>query len=77
MLVIPTLGAGEEGEKERGEGRGEERGGEEGERRGGRERKQESEQAREMVLRLKALIALGKVLKSSIPSNHMVAHNHL
>lgn len=36
MLVIPTLGAGEEGEKERGEGRGEERGGEENPGEGGR-----------------------------------------
>ena len=33
-------------------------------------------QAREMAQQLRALIALPKVL-SSIPSNHMVAYNHL
>jgi hypothetical protein len=32
--------------------------------------------AREMAQQLRALIALLEVL-SSIPSNHMVAHNHL
>ena len=32
--------------------------------------------AGEMALRLRALVALPEVL-SSIPSNHMVAHNHL
>jgi hypothetical protein len=32
--------------------------------------------AGEMVQRLRALTALSEVL-SSIPSNHMVAHNHL
>jgi hypothetical protein len=32
--------------------------------------------AREMAQRLRALTALPEVL-SSIPSNHMVAHNHL
>jgi hypothetical protein len=32
--------------------------------------------AREMSQRLRALIALPEVL-SSIPSNHMMAHNHL
>jgi hypothetical protein len=32
-------------------------------------------QTREMVQQLKALTALPEVL-SSIPSNHMVAHNH-
>jgi hypothetical protein len=34
------------------------------------------EGAGEMAQRLRALTALPKVL-SSIPSNHMVAHNHL
>jgi hypothetical protein len=38
--------------------------------------KNNSSQAGEMAHRLRALTALPEVL-SSIPSNHMVAHNHL
>jgi hypothetical protein len=37
---------------------------------------EENSRAREMAQQLRALTALPEVL-SSIPSNHMVAHNHL
>jgi hypothetical protein len=39
-------------------------------------KRKKNQGAGEMAQRLRALIALLKVL-SSIPSNHMVAHNHL
>ncbi|CAO2577662.1 ATP synthase F(0) complex subunit C1, mitochondrial, partial [Lemmus lemmus] len=41
-----------------------------------RDRERETEKAGETAQRLRALAALPKVL-SSIPSNHVVAHNHL
>jgi hypothetical protein len=39
-------------------------------------REREREREREMAQQLRALTALSEVLRS-IPSNHMMAHNHL